>query len=243
MNCLTKVLMASAALACAPGFADAGVIDLTFENIATTYPFSSSTTFIENFYNGGTSSVGTTGPDYGITFSPNALNICLNTPGVICSNTSKGGLGDPSSQEGGLFFLSGAQTFMNVAAGFTTGFSFNHTNINDAGSVSVYSGLSGTGTLLATLAIPTTPSSCGSVYSAGFCPFVPDGITFSGTAELVSFAGAANQIVFDDVTFGSSTPGGGPVPAVPEPASLTLLATGLFGLGAMRRRKNSRANT
>ncbi len=115
---------------------------------------------------------------------------------------------------------------MNVAAGFTTGFSFNHANINDAGSVSVYSGLSGTGTLLATLAIPitTTGPGCETTYDAGFCPFVADGISFSGTAESVSFAGVENQIVFDDVTFGSSTPGG-----VPEPAALTLLTTALHG--------------
>jgi PEP-CTERM motif len=239
MKRLTKVLMASAALACVTSVADAAVVDLTFENIATSYPFSSSSVFIQNFYNGGMSSAGTTGPNFGVTFSPNALNICLNTPGVVCSNTSRGGQGDPASQEGGLFFLSGSQTFMNLAAGFTTGFSFNYTAINTPGSVSVFSGLSGTGTLLATLAIPTTPSTCPtSIYSAGFCPFFPDGIAFAGTAESVSFAGAANQIVFDDVTFGSSTPG-----MAPEPASLAVLATGLVGLGAMRRRKNRRADS
>jgi hypothetical protein len=237
MERLTRVLMASAALVCASSIADAAVMDLTFDGISPTYPFTDNTVFIQNFYNGGTSSVGTSGPNFGVSFSANALNICLNTAGVQCptSNTSRGGLGDPASQTGALFFLSGAQTFMNVAAGFETGFSFNHANPNNSGSVSVFSGLSGTGTLLATLNIPTTSSTCSlTIYHATFCPFFPDGIAFSGTAESVSFAGVANQIVFDDVTFGSSTPG-----PIPEPTSLGLLATGLLGLGAMRRRRRS----
>jgi len=39
---------------------------------------------------------------------------------------------------------------MDVAAGFTTGFSFYYSSA-DAGSVDVYSGLDGTGTLLASV--------------------------------------------------------------------------------------------
>ena len=237
MKRINRVLMGSAALALVAGVGHADVIDLTFEGLAPTYPFTSSTTFVQNFYNGGTSSAGVTGPSDGITFSANALNICLNTPGVACSNTSRGGLGDPNSQHGGLFFLSGAQTFMNVAAGFTTGFSFNHSNVNDVGSVSVFTGLSGTGTMLATLSIPTTVSACTSAYAASFCPFSADGIAFAGLAHSVSFAGVENQIVFDDVTFGSSTPGPAPAPSSPEPSSLAVIGTALAALGAARRKR------
>jgi hypothetical protein len=218
----------------AAGMVSAGsayaVVDLNFEGINKTYP--SGYAFINGFYDGGTSSDGTTGTNYGISFSSNAQAICLNSTSVTCSNTSRGGLGDPNSQKGGLFFLSGSQTFMDVSGGFTTGFSFEHANISQAGSVSVYSGLDGTGTLLATLNFGTTPSGPCPGYNAGFCPFFASGIAFSGTALSVSFAGVANQVVFDDVTFGSTNPGNG----VPEPATWALMLLGLAGVGATVRK-------
>ena len=73
-----------------------------FENIAP-YP-NGNDVFVQNFYNGGTASNGNIGPNYGVTFDAPALLICLNTIGNSCSNTSRGGIGDPGSQLGGLFF-------------------------------------------------------------------------------------------------------------------------------------------
>jgi hypothetical protein len=231
----SALMAATTAAALAFGTAvAASTIVLDFEGVNASYP--SGFAFVEDFYNGGTSSDGTSGTDFGVSFSSNAQAICLNTPGVSCSNTSRGGLGNPDSQKGGLFFLGGAETFMNVAAGFTTGFSFFYTAINNPGSVSVYDGLGGTGTLLATLALPTTSSTCDPIYGAGFCPFVPIGVSFEGTAKSVSFAGVANQIVFDDVTFGSATPGDPGVGVIPLPAGLPLLLGGLAMLGLVRRR-------
>jgi hypothetical protein len=238
---LKAFLLASATAIAIPALsgvpAQAGVIDLTFEGINSAYPPPGGYAFIENFYNGGTSSVGTSGPNYGISFSSNAQAICLNSTSVVCSNTSRGGLGDPNSQKGGLFFLSGSSTFMDVPGGFTTGFSFNYTAPFDSGSVSVYSGLDGTGTLLATLFIPTTTSGPCSGYSASFCPFFPDGIGFSGTAESVAFSGVANQIVFDDVTFGSITPG-----TTPLPSTWTMLIAGFLGLGFLAYRGSKKGS-
>jgi PEP-CTERM motif len=209
--------------------ASATVVDLTFEGINATYP--SGYAFINGFYNGGTSSDGTSGPNYGISFPANAQAICLNTLSGFCSNTSRGGLGDPNSQLGALFFLSGSNTYVDVPAGFTTGFSFYYTAINVGGTVNVWSGLDGTGTLLASLVLPVTPSGPCPGYSAGFCPFYPVGVTFSGTAQSIDFGGVANQIVFDDVTFGSSTPG------VPEPGTLVMFGSGILGLAGLVRRK------
>ncbi len=150
----SSLIAAAVATICAVGSAQADVVVLNFEGINATYP--SGFANINGYYNGGTSSDGTSGANYGVEFTSNALAICLNTPGVVCSNTSRGGVA-PGSELGGLFWLDGPATYMNYAAGFEEGFSFNYAAPNTPGSVSVYDGLNGTGNLLATLDLGLTP--------------------------------------------------------------------------------------
>jgi hypothetical protein len=121
---------------------------------------------------------------------------------------------------------------MDVAAGFSTGFSFYYAAANTPGSVSVYSGLDGTGTLLDTINLPVNGSGCDSTGQAYDC-WTNTGVAFAGTAESVVFGGAANYIGFADVTLGASS-----VPsAVPEPGSIVLLGSGLVGLAGVVRSK------
>ena len=231
MKTLAKFALLAATAAGAAS-AQAAVVVLDFEGIA---PFpNNNDVLIQDFYNGGTASNGNSGTNFGAGFSRNALLICLNSTTTRCSNTSRGGIGNPASAQGGLFFLSGSQTYLNYAAGFTTGFSFNYTAVGVGGAVEVYDGLNGAGNLLATLNLTTTASACAPAYNAGFCPFSAFGVNFAGTAKSISFAGVANQIVFDDITFGSATPG----PSVPEPASWALMIAGFGMVGsALRRRR------
>ena len=204
------------------GTAFGGVITLTFEGLQNLEP-------IDNYYNGGLGGFGSgPGPNFGITFTSDSLAI------ISGANGGTGNFSGSPTMPTVAFFLTGAGDTMNVAAGFMTGFSFYYSAINHVGFVSVYDGLGGTGNLLATLNLPITPSGGSPECTYGaYCPWVPVGVAFSGTAQSVVFGGSANYIGFDNITLGASIP----TPGVPEPSTLALLAGGLGALALRRFRK------
>jgi hypothetical protein len=230
---LSTGMMLGAALTASAGMASATTVVLDFEGVNATYP--SGFAQVLEFYNGGTSSDGTTGTNYGVSFGSNALALCLNTEAITCSNSSRGGLA-PGSDKGALFFLEGEATVLDYAAGFTTGFSFFYSMIaeND-GVVSVYDGLGGTGNLLGTITLAVTPTGACPGFGGAYCPYVAAGVAFDGTAKSIVFAGVANFVAFDDVTFGSDTPGG----VIPEPATWAMMILGFGLVGAAARRRDS----
>lgn len=181
---------------------------------------------VQDFYNGGFGGNGSgPGPNYGVTFSGATLAIIDQDAG---GSGNFGGEPTPSTV---MFFLDANSAIMNYAAGFDTGFSFFYSAVNQGGSVNVWSGLNATGSLLATLSLPTTPSDGGDP-NGSFSPFFPVGVGFAGTAQSIDFGGTANQIGFDNITFGSEIPQG-----VPDAgASATLLCMGLLSLMGLSRR-------
>lgn len=187
----------------------AAPIVLTFEGLGDQTP-------IGDYYNGGG------GPNYGISFGADSLSIISNQDG------GSGNFSNAPSGDTVAFFLSGPGDVLNKSSGFDTGFSFYYADqVGYTGSVSVYSGLDGTGTLLASLDLASTPDP--------YNVFLPIGVAFSGTAESVVFSGSANYIAFDNITLGSSTA----MSTVPLPASApmfgaALLALAGFGYGMNR---------
>ncbi len=208
-------LLGYAALAAAFGVSSAAnaSITLTFEGLQNLEP-------IANYYDGGLGGSGSgPGPNYGITFGSDSL-------AIISSNN--GGTGNFNGQPSGdtvAFFLSGSGDVMDVAAGFTTGFSFYYSAIVYPGAVTVWSGLDGTGTELASLNLAVTPSG-GAGCNLQYCPWFPTGVAFSGTAESAIFSGTANYIGFDNITLGSQVPGG-----APELSTWAMMGLGFVGLG------------
>jgi len=219
MNMIKRSLAALALAACIP--AASAVVVLDFEGIPNQ-------TAVGNFYNGGA------GTNYGVSFSPATL-------ALIDADAGGGGnFANEPSPNTIMFFLQANNAFVNVAAGFTTGFSFFYTS-STAASVNVYDGENGTGNLLATLNLSAQHTvNCTGDPSGTFCNWTAIGVTFAGTAKSINFGGTANQTGFDDITFGSATPGNGNG-NVPEPGTLALLAVSLVGAGFAARRRQRRA--
>lgn len=195
----------------------AGITTLTFEGIGNSQS-------IGNYYNGGA------GPNYGVSFSDNALSIIEGGHGGTGNFTN-----EPSPFTV-LFFLTGAPV-MNVAAGFNTGFSFYYTSAAEV-TVYVYDDLNGTGNLLASQTFPANFNN-GCTAPPDFCHWDAVGVPFTGTAKSIIFSGVENQCGFDDVTFGSVTPHPTSIPTVSEWGLIILgLALLTFGTLYILRRKS-----
>jgi hypothetical protein len=174
---------------------------------------------VANYYNGGVGSLGSgPGPNYGITFDSNSL---AYIPGKQ-SGTVTPYPGDPSPPTVLLLFNpsnpNGAgfpiTTTMDVAGGFTQALSFYYINISTSTTldteVGIYSGLDGTGNLLAEEDLATTPAAFGG----------PTIVTFTGTAYSAVFAGGNDQLALDNISLQA------PVP-IPEPSTMVLAVSSL----------------
>ena len=182
-----------------------------------------------SYYNGGSGSLGSgPGPNYGVTF--------LADSQVLTSNPGVPGFGNfinEPSPNNAIFFGAGSGDIMNVAGGFTGGFSFFYTGPKD-GSVTVWSGPNGTGTLLASLFLPKIAANPVTQINDMWAPI---GVEFNGVAGSVNFSGTANNIAYDNITLGSKTP---TLSLAPAPSSLTVVLVAAVIGGAGWRRRSSR---
>ena len=215
-----KSAFAAAAIAAVMAPASAAIV-LDFEGVGDG-------AHINDFYNGGTDSAGNSGTNYGIAFSTATLGIIDSDAG------GSGNFANEPSSKTVMYFLDAGNSVLNAAAGFNTGFSFFYSS-STAASVNVWSGLGATGTLLGTLTLTAqyNGNNCVGDPTGTFCNWTAVGVGFSGTAMSIDFGGTADQTGFDNITFGSVTPG------VPEPETYALMLAGLGIVGYMSRRRKA----
>jgi hypothetical protein len=195
---------------------------------------------IESYFNGGTDSQNLAGPSDGVVFGNNAVSLRSGVTGL--RGTGSGKFENlPDSAPGVLYFAGVSSAFtgapanvMDVASGFSS-LSFNYSLLNnsqsDSGSVTLWSGLNGTGTSLGTFSLNAAASPVG-CKTAGdeFCSWSSLTEGHFGVAESAVFsatAGTGFSPEFDQVA----------IQPVPLPGALLLLLSGLGGMFGFTRRR------
>lgn len=157
---------------------------------------------VNNFYNGGLGSFGSgPGPAWGIVFT--------GTMTAEETHVDANFYNEPSFETVG-FIIQGTwgtltEFTLNKPDGFVGGFSFYYCSVPDGispppATCSIYSGLDGTGTLLATISMPTTPTIA--PFDKVYNHWELVGAPFVGTAQSAKFIVYSNQTGIDDIRFG-----------------------------------------
>ena len=207
----TRSFAALALLAAAPAFAQ--TVTLDFEGAA------GYVNGIDQFYNGGTDSLGQSGPNYGISFSDAAVALSNDDLGPYYA-------GAPSPLT--VMYAFDSSAFMNVASGFVDRLTFAYSSaVSNLDFVNIYSGLNGTGTLLASASLFGNASiGCS---GPAFCNFDLTSVKFAGVGRSISFGGNDSGVLYDDIT----------ITAVPEPSTYLMFALGLVAVGVVKRRRST----
>jgi hypothetical protein len=164
------------------------------------------------YYDGGLGSLGTgPGPNLGITFTADFVTV------------EQGVFGPPFQAEE----LTSTSGIMDVVPGIGGPFSFYYSNSGPDGTVNLYSGLDGSGSLVGTIALPPSP-----------------GFTATGDIEPLFnsaiFSATPGALVFDNITF--CPPGSGLCGLViPESSSISLLLIGLLAVWLADQRRHHRS--
>lgn len=196
---LKAALASLAALFAAPAMAD--VVVINFDSLANNV-------YVNTYYAGGTDSLG----------HPGGSNLGISFVGFVTAP----GVGATSTPN--YAYANGATGTINVAGGFTA-FDFTYGTMAPA-TISVYSGLNGTGALLGS-----------GLFNGNAMAFQPGSVAFGGIAHSVVLSAKPSHAALDDVAF--SLP-----PPIPEPQTWAMLGAGLFVTAfAARRRALSQKGT
>jgi len=176
-------------------------------------------TEINGYYSAGTASDGTSGPNYGVTFT-NFLGVSNDAFFTYFLNA-------PSPQGTAYAQLDGVvntTAYMNVPAGVTNSLFFYYSSPTTVvGAVRVFSGENGTGALLGTFdLLANDPGTSPLTETGAYTVWTPASLAFAGTARSFDFTGSANVVAFDNIT-------------IPAPGAATVLAGAM--LFAARRRR------
>jgi hypothetical protein len=196
--------LAASLLSAAPAFS----LTLDFQDVG-------GYNFVGEYYNGGTNDVGATGPNYGVSFGGDILGMTNDEFFTYYTN----------EENPGAIAAVGSNAAMNVANGFTGEVWFNY-SATAATTVTVWSGLNGTGTLLGTFDLAATNDACTEV---SFCNWGLGQLNLAGVAHSIQFGDSVGVAGFDNVT----------VNQVPVPAAAWLMMSALGGLGLARRNKKA----
>jgi len=153
--------------------------------------------FINNYYNGGTGSLGS-GPGKNL-----QLSFTSNAQAIV--SASKGGSGNFINNPGGypvMFFASGGNIVVNAAAGVSTGIWFTYSSLQ-SGTATVYAGPNATGQILGSANLVPNNSGC---ITYLLCVWSPVAFPLTGTAGSIQFLGTANQMAIGAIHLGVKIP-------------------------------------
>lgn len=208
MTVTIRLAACSILLAAVPAFAASTLID-----------FEGTTSFqsVADYYNGGSDGAGQAGgSNFGLSFTGAALALRNDALGPYFSN---------APTPGTVMFASDATAALNVAQGFIGELSFYYSALTSSlNTVTVFSGLNGTGPVLGSINLAANAQQGGCADSP-LCNWQRVALSFGGTARSVGFGGNAGNVAFDNIAI---TP-------IPEPASYALLLLGLAGMAGLAR--------